>query len=466
VPPGLLRERYLLSAILALSTGVRLLFSWRFLGFLSGDDVEILETAFRSAFDLQYQPFEIRNLMLPELLVAPILAGAEAMGVGSTVWLVRLGVLPFVVLGTISVWLVFRLAKLWFEDEGTALLAAGLFSIHPLLLGYGSTSLPRNASTTAILAAAVLLSATGRNGVRGLVAGALLSLAFSMRYSEVIFLVPLLFVAWAFTDETRDWWVRASALLGGFMVATLATVGWADLHSWGEPFASLREFSRYTLVEKRASTAIATQPWNWYLRRIAHWLPLTLIPVLFFTPRRRPTIAGWISVLAPLACLTFVYHKSLRYLQGIVPFVCVLAAAGTVTLWRRGARKTVVMLMLATALLGLRGGVRWQHRKSVPAVMAAQELAKELPVGTAVLSQAWGWGGKLFLGNRVEVRAIVSPVTGPELLRSIEGADWVGLLGDDLIANSHLQKILDEHGFEPQHHFSWSRSQDVILFRR
>lgn len=459
------RACQLLTAILVVSSGVRLFFAWHFLGFLTGDDVEILETAFRTAFGLDYQPYEIRNLLLPDLFVSPLLLISGMMGVTSNLWMVRLGLLPFVVLGTISIWLVYRLAELWSQDRGVALLAAGLFSVHPLLLGYGSTSLPRNASTAAILAAAVLLSATGRDGVRAALAGALLSLAFAVRYSEVIFLVPLLAIAIIFGDSVRSRWVRATALVGGFLAISLITIGWMDQQSWGEPFASLREFTRYTLVEKRASTAVSRQPWDWYLRRMTHWLPFTMIPLLCFTRRRKALIAGWVFVLAPLAVLTLIHHKSLRYLQGVVPFLCVLGAAGALTLWRRNARKTVVVLLLGTALLGLRGGMRWQHRKSVPAMLAAQDLARQEPGGAVVvLSQAWGWGGKLLFGNDIEVRSLVHPVASDDLLANLTGASRVGLLADDLIGNPELKQIMEQHRLAQQKRYSWSRSQDAVVF--
>jgi len=116
------RARHLLVAILVVSSGIRLLFAWRFLGFLTGDDVEILEAAFRTAFSLDYQPYNIRNLLLPDLLVSPLLLIWSAIGVTSTLWMVRLGVLPFVVLGTTSVWLVYRLAELWFQDRSVAVI--------------------------------------------------------------------------------------------------------------------------------------------------------------------------------------------------------------------------------------------------------------------------------------------------------------------------------------------------------
>jgi hypothetical protein len=50
----------LLIGILLTTTGVRLLLGWRFFGFLTGDDVEILEAGFR-VIGPRYSPLPLRN---------------------------------------------------------------------------------------------------------------------------------------------------------------------------------------------------------------------------------------------------------------------------------------------------------------------------------------------------------------------------------------------------------------------
>lgn len=458
------RAAGLLALVLLVSTAMRLGCAWGLVGFLSGDDVEVLESAFRSALGLAYQPFEIRNLLLPEAVVGPFLRAGSALGVSSSVAFVRLGLLPFVLLGSLGVWLVYRLALAWFDDRAAALLAASLYSLHPLFLGYGSTSLPRVAGVAAIAGAALLLSGRGHGLIRGLLAGLLVAVAFAVRYSEVVFLAPLAVLALLAGDGGRDRSIRVTGLLSGFLAGTLATVGWFDWRSWGEPFASLRSFARYTLIERRASTPSAAQPLDWYLRRIGHWLPLTLVPMLPSAPRTRKTLAGWLFVALPLLALSLIHHKSLRYLQAVLPFVSLLAAAGATVLWRRGWRKSVAVLLLVTCVLGLRGGWRWQQRKSVPAVAAARELATQLPRGRVVLSHGWAWGNRLFFGNQVEIHSLISPLRRAELEAAIAGADRVGLLARDLRLDPDLDRVLAEHGFVESRRFSWSRSPEARVY--
>src|SRR6202047_388997 len=69
----------LLTIILGLATLVRLVVASG-VGFLTGDDVEVLEAAFASATGLDYHAWEIRNLLFPRLLVSPLLSLAGALG--------------------------------------------------------------------------------------------------------------------------------------------------------------------------------------------------------------------------------------------------------------------------------------------------------------------------------------------------------------------------------------------------
>ncbi len=362
----------LVALALAASTLLRLAVAAS-VGFLTGDDVEVLEAAFAAATGLHYQPWEIRNLLFPRLLVAPVLSLAAALGVHDPFALVRLAALPSVALSSLDGWLVYRLAAR-LVDRWTAALAAAIFSFHWLPLAYGGTVYPRTASTTCVLLAALLVVgrrgedgaggavAAGRAGLgRALGAGALVALGFADRYSEAIFLAPLLvFVLVSGRRENAgnegaaprraggmpglSGLAGALGLVVGFALGTLATVGLADWAFWGRPFASLLAFARFTLLERRSSSLVTHQPFGWYLARIYVWLPPTLLPFLF-APRRRDRrgtglLLPWLGVGLPLMVLSLVHHKELRYLQGSVPFLAILVAAGAAALWRAGWRRT------------------------------------------------------------------------------------------------------------------------------
>src|SRR5436305_4632088 len=92
---GWRRPAGIVALVLAASTILRLVVASS-VGFLTGDDVEVLEAAFVAATGLHFRPWEIRNLLFPRLLVAPVLSLAAAGGVHDRLALVRIATLPFV----------------------------------------------------------------------------------------------------------------------------------------------------------------------------------------------------------------------------------------------------------------------------------------------------------------------------------------------------------------------------------
>jgi len=102
-------------------------------------------------------------------------------------------------------------------------------------------------------------------------------------------------------------------------------VGAFDWIRWGEPFSSLRKFAHLTLVERDFASRVKQQSPLWYLETLPRWCALTLLP--FFWSARRMRRAWWF-VLVPLALLSLVAHKELRYMQGIIPFLAILAGCG------------------------------------------------------------------------------------------------------------------------------------------
>ena len=83
----------LLWAVIAASTLLRLWLAWAFLGFVTGDDVEVLGAGFHGALGVEHRPWEIRNLLMPELVVRPALEVAQLLGVESAGGLVRVALL-------------------------------------------------------------------------------------------------------------------------------------------------------------------------------------------------------------------------------------------------------------------------------------------------------------------------------------------------------------------------------------
>src|SRR2546425_6496457 len=139
--------RKALAALISAVVLIQIFLAIRFFGFLTGDDVEIPSEAFRRATGFNYQPWDVRNLFVPDFLVAPFVY------VGG----LRAATIPFVALTALTIWLVYRLAVRWSGDERAAFAAALLFASHWISLGFGSTVYPRTLATACIVAATLLI---------------------------------------------------------------------------------------------------------------------------------------------------------------------------------------------------------------------------------------------------------------------------------------------------------------------
>src|SRR5207244_1945239 len=145
----LMRHRGLIWLIAAV-VAVQPWLAHRYYGFLTGDDLEIIAEAFRRAVGFRYTPWNIRSLLVPDLLVAPVVFVGHAFGVSDTRSLIEIASLPFIALSAWSIWLVHRLALQWTEDARVASVAALLFALHWIPLGFGSTVYPRTLATACV----------------------------------------------------------------------------------------------------------------------------------------------------------------------------------------------------------------------------------------------------------------------------------------------------------------------------
>src|SRR6185295_16727225 len=110
------------------ATLVRAWLAWRFSGFGTGDDAEIVQEAFHLAFGLDYVPWEIRSLTASAVFVAPLLKLASLLGMHDPASLALLARAPFVVLGGVNIVLVFLVARRWF-GERAGVLASALYAV-------------------------------------------------------------------------------------------------------------------------------------------------------------------------------------------------------------------------------------------------------------------------------------------------------------------------------------------------
>src|SRR5882672_9199665 len=101
--------RFFPCSLLAATCSLQLWLAHRYFGFLTGDEVEVLGEAFRRARGFAYGPWAIRNLFVPDFVVAPFVWLASTLGFDDTRELILAATLPFIALTAITVWLVYRL---------------------------------------------------------------------------------------------------------------------------------------------------------------------------------------------------------------------------------------------------------------------------------------------------------------------------------------------------------------------
>ena len=418
-------RRVVLLAIL--STALRLWLAHHYDGFETGDDVEIAQEAFRAALGLDYTPWNIRSLFVSQTLVAPFVKLASFV-TGDPFTLATVARYPFVLLAGVNIVLVFFLGRAWFSEQA-GLLAAALYSIHWLPLVFGSSLYPRIPGTTSLLLAALAV-ARGKPFVAGVVA----SIAFAMRYSEAMFVVPLAIAG-------------GVQVILGFLAGALVFVGLYDWLSWGRPFASLIEFARYTLVARESSSLMKEQPPWWYFAALPQWLAPPLWPFLW---REKRGALAFIAV--PVLALSLIHHKELRYLQAVIPFGMILAAAGAMQ-WKH-RRIAIALLILAIPVQLAR--IRSVEKRT----MAAVDAARFMQGKTVAVSQEWAYGGQLFV-KPVEIGIPPEPA---RLAVAAPRVDCVAMFRSQI--TPELRQIVSEAGLTAARTFERARSRPVEVFCR
>jgi hypothetical protein len=422
--------RRAVTVLVAVVAAVQLWLAHRYFGFLTGDEVEVLGEAFHRALGFAYKPWGIRTLLVPDAVVAPFVWMSSWLGFDETGQMIFAATLPFIALTAATVWLVYRIG---------GFLPALLFAAHWIPLGFGSTPYPRTLAMCCVVAAALIVDRWP------FAAGLLAGLAFADRFSEVVFVIPLLIIA-----------RRRVAVLGGAMVA-ITIAGAYDWVTYGAPFSSFVSFARLTVVEPDFASRVKYQaPW-WYLANLTRWLAPTLLPALWLARRHRL----WWFVLIPLVAFSAVQHKELRYLEVLIPFVMIIAASGLAILWRRN--RALAISLLAISVVWNLYGMRYFARKSQPAVMAARDLGEDASVRIVVLSQMWAFGDRLYLGERMQVRDVGTPPR--DLDAALDAADAAALWETDL-DDPAVVAALRRWGFTPARTYRDGVARPVVLFRR
>ena len=391
-------------AVLGLVVGgaaVRLWLAGHFYGFLSGDDLEVVQGAAKYALGLEYQPWSLRCLFHSLVLVAPFLRTADALGIANGALTVAFWASqPTILASSATIWLVFRLGPRLGLNGRESFLAAFFYAFHWLPLGYGSTQFPRPISTMCFVLA--LLLATNGRGVLVFAGGLLVGAAFAVRFSEGVLVLPFLAVVW-WRHRNRS--SLALAVAGGLLGAVLF-VGVTDWLTWGRPFASLTEFFRIMAGPDRPDFPRYDKPWFWYGTSIFQWAgPVAVVLALVAIRRPGARVPFLLFALVVLGSSLFAY-KAYRYVQAAVPLLAVLMGLGCAHLLSsrpRVARAAGWILLALAPLWGIERTLTLMHEKSRSAVDAGLWM-KTLAPRRVLLEQQWAYGGSLTFGNGVEIR--------------------------------------------------------------
>jgi hypothetical protein len=260
----------------------------------------------------------LRNWAVPGLL-------------GGVMWLARAVGLehPWAVSG--AVWAVCAAVQAWGtwalyrmvserDGRGPALLAAALFATWGGWAAYAARPLGDSLSVPPLLGALLFVqrARAGGQARAGATGGALLGLAFLVRYPSAVFGVPLA----ASLVAARRW--RALAGLAAGAGAVLLALGALDAATWGAWWHSAREYLGFNLLEGGAARDFGARPLWWYAPTLAATVPLMLLWHFGQGLRRCDVLVGAFAVYLGVLCA--LSHKEGRFLLPLVPLWIAIAA--------------------------------------------------------------------------------------------------------------------------------------------
>jgi glycosyl transferase family 22 (putative mannosyltransferase) len=448
-------------ALLLLSTlAARVWLAWRYEGFLTGDDLEIVQSAAKYALGVTYQPWSLRCLFHPIVLVAPAMKLAALFGARDPGVLRWVATLPTAAFATAAIGLTAALARRWGWPPRAAAAAAFFYALAWMPLAYGATPFPRPISTAMLLAAFLLAADPGDRAAAPLAAGLLAGTAFAVRWSEGVVLVPLCaWTAWRFRGARR-----VLLILAGFAAGTLLFAGVTDWLTWGTPLKSLAEYFRIMYLER---PDVDDQPLYEYFYDVFHWagplLILLLIPA-WKERRARSAIAVFASIVTLLSLFS---HKEWRYLQAGIPFLALAAGAGWERLRARGRRFLAASALVLAVPYGFERSVALLSHASTAGIDASRFIKGLRPQPRVLaIEQIWAYGEHFYLGNGVEIREIEldRPLRPPAIRAAASGADIAAVYAMHL--DEAGRRELESLGFRQIADFRKRRAYECLVFGR
>jgi hypothetical protein len=213
----------------------------------------------------------------------------------------------------------------------------------------------------------------------------------------------------------------------------LIAFGLVDGFTWSYPFQSFIRYVWVNTVERR-SLLYGTEPWYWYLVRLAHHFgPMMLLALVGV---RRSAFLGWVALII-LASHSILAHKELRFVYPLMPIVVTLASLGIMEIaaalgaFRKAPLSSTAVVVAGLAFCGMvslflasLAGSHGYFSEDSGGLIAMDALSKDANVCGVALYQV-GWfatGGYAHLHHDVPIVLIPDRFT---LAEQVENFNFV-----------------------------------------
>ena len=344
-------------ALLAGALGLRLVLWDRAVGFEQGDPLEYVNIAYKLAFGIGIEWWDLRPLLL-SLIYVPVLYVAQWWPDPTGEAMVRALRLVNVLFGVGVVGLTYLLGRR-LSGEVVGLGAGLLVAVNPVVNRMSVSTHAEVPSTFFILLSLwLLVRALDAEGgaLRWLAFGAGLAIGLGcmIRYQAIFYLPPVgLWVAVVALArapggpvdrvraifDLRAWPGALMLGFGGGLLLAILVQGAIELAAYGRPFHSLLASFEYNVTSGLAPVEFGEEPFDWYVRQAPSWLgPMTAILAAIGLSAlvRGRTVAGWrlvaLAGLTMLLALSALPHKEERFMSQVFPLLALLAAQGAASL--------------------------------------------------------------------------------------------------------------------------------------
>ena len=361
-------------------------------------------------------------------------------------------------LSTLTVYLLYRLARDAYGDEHAALAGALVFAVLPLSVYYGRAFMPEAAMLCASVAAIHAFDRWTVTGARRwyLAAAGATAMACLLKLPCLYLGLPLVYLAW------RAWGpalVRRPALwLFAALVLTPVALWYAHahaLHRGGGVTFGIWEYGSDKWGNWRL--VASGEFWNGVLfRSLAErhltWAGVPLAVAGLLLPRvgrRSGLVDAWLVALGVYLVVVARGNYVHEYYQlPLIPPLSIVMGRAIVAAFAPGSRRTwrvgvVTVLLAATLALGGSRLISYWHREDParsPLVRLAQAIERRTPPGSRIVTLDQGNPTLLYLAHRKGWHASPADL-GPDslLARATAGAGFAAGLRQDLHGSSAIE---------------------------